>query len=322
MRKDVIVLLILLSITVLSLTVNPALATDEPSASQKPKEDSWTTMAPMPTPRTSFGMAAVDGKIYAIGGNILDEKTVNVTEVYDPTTNQWTTKAPMPTLRYQFATAVYQNKIYCIGGIGADWQYYSTNEVYDPATDTWETRALMPTARSQPDACVVNDKIYLIGGNRQQRNLSILDILNGRRIESPNEVYYPATDNWTTAPPIQYTEITSPGLMPVTYTHATGKSVVLDNQLYWVGRVYSDANWQSRRVTMVFNPESASWTSRAPLPLTFDSNEQNAVSTTGIWAPKGIYFFGANKVTAYDPVTGNWTREKIMLCIGDSASPL
>ena len=34
----------------------------------KATEDSWTTMASMPTARSSLGATVVDGKIYVIGG--------------------------------------------------------------------------------------------------------------------------------------------------------------------------------------------------------------------------------------------------------------
>ena len=73
-------------------------------------EDSWTTMEPMPTARSSLGVAVEDGKIYAIGG--YNGSYLSINEMYDPTTDTWTTKAPMPTARKDFAVAVYQNKIF------------------------------------------------------------------------------------------------------------------------------------------------------------------------------------------------------------------
>ena len=71
-----------------------------------------------------WGVAVVNGKIYAIGGLLLkyrDKTTIQSVDVatneeYDPATNTWSYKALMPTQRDSFAIAVYQNKIYCIGG--------------------------------------------------------------------------------------------------------------------------------------------------------------------------------------------------------------
>ncbi len=308
MRKDAIALLILLSITASRLIVSPAYASDTANASQKPKEDSWKTMAPMPTPREYFGTAVVDGKIYTIGG--YDGKITNVTEVYDPATNQWTTKASMPTPRYQFAAAVYQGKIYCMGGIGVNWRFTNVTEVYDPATETWETKAAMPTAKSEADACVVNGTIYVVGGKRDQSGLSILDLLNGKFYEAPTEVYDPAADNWTTGPPVQYTEVVSLGIKSITYDHASqGKTAMIGNQLYWVGVVSSSTSWKSGIATLVFNPENGGWTPRASPPYRpYYIDVQGAVGITGTWAPKAIYLFGSNRVTMYDPASNTWTK--------------
>lgn len=50
-------------------------------------EDSWTTKANMPSKRTEFGVAVVDGKIYAIGGHPLGGVTTDINKEYDPATN-------------------------------------------------------------------------------------------------------------------------------------------------------------------------------------------------------------------------------------------
>jgi hypothetical protein len=85
-------------------------------------EESWTTLAPMPTARRQFGVAVVDGKIFAIGGNDGNyQRYLDTNEMYDPTTNTWSEKARMPTPRIDFGIAVYENKIYVLGGaIGVD----------------------------------------------------------------------------------------------------------------------------------------------------------------------------------------------------------
>jgi N-acetylneuraminic acid mutarotase len=130
-------------------------------------EESWTTLAPMPTARRQFGVAVVNGKIFAIGGNDGNyDRYLDTNEMYDPTTNTWTKKARMPTPRIEFGIAIYENKIYVMGGaIGVDPSgngnnlLTTANEVYDPATDTWETKAPMPTPRFGLTASVANDKI-------------------------------------------------------------------------------------------------------------------------------------------------------------------
>jgi N-acetylneuraminic acid mutarotase len=133
-------------------------------------EDTWTTKADMPTARFCLSTSVVDGKIYAIGGDLRGGGTPNSTstvEEYDPVTNTWTTKADMLTARWGLSASVVNGKIYAIGGVlvkpgqGA----ISTVEEYDPVTNTWTTKADMPTARWGLSTSVVNGKIYAIGGS-------------------------------------------------------------------------------------------------------------------------------------------------------------
>src|SRR5689334_19119241 len=77
--------------------------------------DTWVTKASMPTARWALGAAAVNGKIYAIGGRTSSGVTGAVEE-YNPTTNTWSTKANMPTARGHIGAEVVDGKIYVIGG--------------------------------------------------------------------------------------------------------------------------------------------------------------------------------------------------------------
>ena len=56
---------------------------------------SWSVSTSMQTARDRAGVAVVDGKIYVIGGAIVDNSALVVGEVYDPTTGNWTTIADM-----------------------------------------------------------------------------------------------------------------------------------------------------------------------------------------------------------------------------------
>jgi N-acetylneuraminic acid mutarotase len=228
-----------------------------------------------------LGVAAVNGKIYAIGGSTLTgtpQQTtggvVGTNEEYDPATDTWSFKKPMPTPREDFGIAVYQNKIYCISG--------EVNEVYDPATDTWETKAPMPTARSKLQANVVDGKIYLIGGDS-----------NG----TLNEVYDPATDSWTTK-----------ASMPTgAWSYA---SAVVDNKIYVIGGLSESGDG---KMNQIYSAETDTWRQGAPLPAIVAY--QAAGATTGVNAPKRIYVFGVdysfpggpciNRV--YNPESDSWT---------------
>jgi len=202
-----------------------------------------------------------------------------IAEEYDPTTNSWTFKASMPTARSAFAIAVYQNKIYCIGGYADGFSATEVNEVYDPPTNTWETKSPMPTPRMNIQANVVDDKIYLIGGIPS---------------ETINEVYDPTTDTWSTKASIP-TAVSS-------YA-----SAVVDNKIYII----------TSNLNQIYNTENDNWSYGAPShsPVVVAS----ATATTGIFAPKRIYVFGADAdlpywqltfrnftTQSYDPKTDNW----------------
>lgn len=72
----------------------------------------------MPTVRGFLTAAAINDKIYAIGGANGNScpQPLNIVEEYDPLTNTWTRKKDMPTPRYFLASGVIGNKVYVVGG--------------------------------------------------------------------------------------------------------------------------------------------------------------------------------------------------------------
>jgi N-acetylneuraminic acid mutarotase len=148
-----------------------------------PATNSWATKTGMPTARTHLAVAAVNNKIYAIGG-YNGSTFVNTNQEYDPATNTWATKANMPTARYAPGWAAVNNKIYVVGGYGGS--FIGTNEEYDPAINIWTTKAIMPTVRSDVGTAVLNNRVYVIGGWKNNA------------LFSTNEEYDPATNTWTT----------------------------------------------------------------------------------------------------------------------------
>ena len=80
-----------------------------------PKTETWTIKPSMPTPRAYFGIAAIENKIYCIGGIVGLEELVDgpfthsllvysgITEVYDTITETWDTRAAMPIERGNIA---------------------------------------------------------------------------------------------------------------------------------------------------------------------------------------------------------------------------
>ena len=73
----------------------------------------WVQKASMIDARSWNCVGVVNGKIYAIGGNMSPSNSV---EEYNPITDKWTIKSPMSTGRSDFSGSVINNKIYVTGG--------------------------------------------------------------------------------------------------------------------------------------------------------------------------------------------------------------
>jgi N-acetylneuraminic acid mutarotase len=165
----------------------------------------------MPTKRGAAGAAAVNGKIYVVGGanslpgvsedGIHPARPHNVlatVEEYDPATNAWRARRPLLTARNHHAVAAVSDKIYAIGGrIGSAFISRGSNNIdlverYDPATDAWAAMERMPTARSAIGAGVYNGHILVPGGEVQDRRyLAAFKAV---------EAYDPATNRWQILP--------------------------------------------------------------------------------------------------------------------------
>ena len=261
-KHDAPLLILTMLIPLLTMPVNPVFAVSE---------NSWASKAPLQVARGALGVAAMNGKIYAIGGSAKDAhmattiEFLGTNEEYDPETNSWTMKKEMPTPRAALAIAVYQGKVYCIGGKTGSG-YTGVNEVYDPGTDTWETRTAMPTARAFLSASVANSRIYLIGGSPPE-------------VWNVTEAYDPATDSWTTK-----------AAMPAVSAPA---STVFKGKVYKMGEKLQ-----------IYDPGTDTWTQGTPEPSSVVS-VYGAGVTTGAFAPERIYVIG-DRVGVYDPKNDNW----------------
>jgi N-acetylneuraminic acid mutarotase len=215
-----------------------------------PVTDKWTKKADMPTARAGFSTSAVDGKIYAIGGEGNEPGApppLFTVEEYDPKTDTWTKKTDMPTARFGLNTCAVNGKIYAIGG--CKWvnvngisvaDAYSTVEEYDPKTDTWTKKTDMPTKRTS-SAGAVDGRIYVIGGDKEN-NGNFLSLV---------EQYDPIADKWTRRAD-----------MP---TARTTSIAVVNGKIYAIGGY---EKWGKPLLSTVeeYDPATDSWTKKTDMP--------------------------------------------------------
>ena len=125
-----------------------------------PKTNRWDKLANIPNPATNLALAAVNGKIYAIGG----DRFQNANREYNPQTNTWKLLEHMPTARQHIDCGVYENKIYVTGGLTSWQDITKKHEVYDVRKGKWEEKASIPYIVHNAAVISVDSLIYVIGG--------------------------------------------------------------------------------------------------------------------------------------------------------------
>lgn len=155
----------------------------------------WATKAPLPEPRASLGVAVLDGKIYAVGGE-RDGAPIAAASVYDPATDMWSALPPLPEGRTDLAAAAANGKLYVLGGTtvagtGPQRPGLAMVSVYDPATKQWSAAPAMPTARSGLATVTVGNMIYALGGQQDGTSLKAV------------ERFDPQTNTWSAVAPLR-----------------------------------------------------------------------------------------------------------------------
>lgn len=135
----------------------------------------WAQRADMLVARNHFGAAAVNGMIYAIGGQTgLEAAAVNMSHVerYNPSTNRWESVAALPRVLSHFtgSTDVYKGRyIFIAGGEQPHNVAMADVYMYDTQTNTWATMTSLPAARRATSGMIIGDRFYV--GNGYNRSL-------------------------------------------------------------------------------------------------------------------------------------------------------
>lgn len=238
------------------------------------------------TARYDAVAAAVQGKIYFIGGVTRESEAARFTEEYNPLTDRWSAKAQMPTGRAAAVAVVVDTHIYVLGGRRGN-DVLSTVERYDPLSDSWTKRSPMPTSRWLLMASVVAGKVYALGG--------ISGVGSQRRVLDVVEVYDPAKDKWTT--------IRS---MPGPRSNAA--VAVLGEKIYIIsGRLGAGPTPSTTLRVDEYDTAKSAW--RVVRPL-----EQARTGSEACVLNNKIYVIGGASggdptasIEVYDPQTDRWT---------------
>jgi N-acetylneuraminic acid mutarotase len=154
----------------------------------------WLPKAPMPTARSGGGSAVIDGKIYVAGGRPPRGSDL---AVYDPDVDAWTVLPDVPTQRNHLGVGAIDGRLYVAGGRfggGVGSEMTDTLEIYDPHNGTWTSGAPLLAPRAGVTSVVANGCLYLIGGEGNDSD--------PRGVFDRNERYDPATNSWSSLPPL------------------------------------------------------------------------------------------------------------------------
>ncbi|MCG3199548.1 MAG: N-acetylneuraminate epimerase [bacterium] len=206
-----------------------------------PVTDSWTTLTNYPTPRFEAAAAAVNGKIYVIGGRV--GATTDVNEVYDPAMDSWAPMASMPQPSARSAVGVIDGKIHVVSGYTYNGVFnpIPNHQVFDPELNTWSTAAGLIDVYSAAysgsyHGAVVGGKMYVFAA------------------EVPHE-YDPATDMWTAKAP-------APGHVRAYYSFAE-----IAGRMFLISGI-SQVSFQIVGTVQEYDPVSDTWSEHIPIPKT------------------------------------------------------
>jgi N-acetylneuraminic acid mutarotase len=210
-----------------------------------PVTDGWTNCgsacAPLSAARSALAAAAVNGKVYVIGGVTESGDATGAVEEFDPSLNQWThcggTCKAMPTARFAHALGVVNGLIYAVGGHDGT-NALNTVEIYDPVSNGWSAGTAMPTAREKLTVSAVNGKIYAIGGHGS----SVLGVV---------EEYDAANDQWSNCGGTCAT-------LPTARKSAASAAVL--------GKIYVIGGAGPLATVEAFDPAANSWATKTAMP--------------------------------------------------------
>ena len=239
----------------------------------------WVARPPLPTGTNRIAAAAVNGMVYAVGGDQGGIRSNNNYR-YDPATNTWSTKAPMFTQREHCTLTELGGLLFAVGGITPNGgeSALSQNEVYDPANDTWGTSQPLNEQRGGHAAAAANGKLYVFGGfDDSFTHLATV------------EEFDPQEDTWTPRAPMG---------APRSYSAA----VTVNEKIHVIGGLASDGTTTTHEL---YDPLANTWTPKAPLPVA--NWGMAAVSFDG-----KVYMIGGSDTPMgdtwiYDTQSDKWT---------------
>ncbi|HAQ34642.1 MAG: hypothetical protein CMF74_03275 [Maricaulis sp.] len=199
----------------------------------------WRDATPLPAGLERFGLATINGRIYAAGGYAAREGVRPIADMwsYDPASGVWAREPAMPGPKASFQLVATQDRLFAIGGETGEGVTYA----FDPEAQEWEEfDAPEHVARRGASAVFTDGLIYLIGGARSGAASSRVDVLD------------PATGEWS-----ERAEMPSP--------HAGHATAVVEGRIHVFGGRGADLS-QTLSDHLVYDIAADRWENAEGLP--------------------------------------------------------
>uniref|UniRef100_A0A8D3DW63 Influenza virus NS1A binding protein a n=1 Tax=Scophthalmus maximus TaxID=52904 RepID=A0A8D3DW63_SCOMX len=196
-----------------------------------PHTDEWVQVPELRTNRCNAGVCSLNNKLYVVGGSDpCGQKGLKNCDAFDPVTKTWSNCASLNIRRHQAAVCELEGVMYVIGG-AESWNCLNTVERYNPENNTWSLIAPMNVARRGAGVAVHAGKLFVIGG------------FDGSHALRCVEVYDPARNEWRM-------------LGSMTSSRSNAGVAMLGENIYAVGGF--DGN-EFLNTMEVYNPEADEW---------------------------------------------------------------
>jgi hypothetical protein len=203
----------------------------------------WVRLTPLPAPQQESGVAAVDGRVYIVGG--LGPGFALMAEVnrYTPDSGQWAAVRPLPRPLHHLNVAGVAGKLYSVGCLeGGGFAARGDTLEYDPVADQWTARAPMPAGAERGGSAVgvIGGEIFVAGGFR------------GGSAVTQFSAYDPAANRHRMLPPL-----------PMATEHVVGGAV--GTRFFVIGGRNGGTDNITNRV-QIFDTASGAWVMGPDLP--------------------------------------------------------
>lgn len=210
------------------------------SCAAPPPPSPWVRLADMPAGRAKFGVAALDGRLYVVGGY----DTLKQVLVYDIAADRWQDGPPLLRGTDNVAALAAGGKVYALGGEAG-----TAVQVFDPRSDRWSAGPPLPTRRFASAAAELRGRLHLAGGWNTSNSASAS--------LASQEVFDLAAQAWMRdAAPLQ------------TPRNAAAAGVVDGRLVVTGGRTPGIRAVDQRPLasTEIYDPANNRWAEGAPLP--------------------------------------------------------